>query len=159
MEKQQIDMWVMSNNDKLLPEQMSQIRSKLEQISEDKLATISFTELNSLIKLKSPTTMLIISILLGNIGVDRFMLGHKRMGILKLLTLGCIGILTIIRILNRTVSEIREIGTLELLLKLGCLGLGCAGILIIIIDWFRVQKMTKNYNFRKIMNILDGINN
>jgi len=108
MEKQQIDMWVMSNNDKLLPEQMLQIRSKLEQISEDKFTIISSVEL------KSPTIMLIVSLLVGGIGIDRFMLGQKGMGILKLLTLGCFGILAII-------------------------------------DWFKIQKMTKDYNFKKIM--------
>ena len=46
--------------------------------------------------LKDPTTLLLISIFLGSLGVDRFMLGDIGMGVLKLLTLGCCGILTII---------------------------------------------------------------
>ena len=46
--------------------------------------------------LKDPNVMLIISIFLGSIGVDRFMLGDIGMGILKLLTAGLCGILTII---------------------------------------------------------------
>ena len=37
-----------------------------------------------------------ISIFLGSLGIDRFMLGDIGMGVLKLLTLGCCGILTII---------------------------------------------------------------
>lgn len=40
--------------------------------------------------------MLIISILLGGLGIDRFMLGDTGIGVLKLLTGGCFGILTII---------------------------------------------------------------
>ena len=50
----------------------------------------------STVELKDPTTMLLISIFLGEIGVDRFMLGDVGMGILKLLTLGVCGILTIV---------------------------------------------------------------
>lgn len=45
---------------------------------------------------KDPTTLLIISIFLGTLGVDRFMLGDIGMGILKLLTVGLCGVLTII---------------------------------------------------------------
>ena len=57
------------------------------------------------IKIKDPTTLLIISLFLGGLGVDRFMLGDTGMGILKLLTGGCCGILTIIdwfTVMNRT---------------------------------------------------------
>ena len=50
----------------------------------------------STIDLKDPTTLLLISIFLGSLGIDRFMLGDIGMGVLKLLTLGCCGILTIV---------------------------------------------------------------
>ncbi len=45
---------------------------------------------------KDPGTMLVLSILFGGFGVDRFMLGDMGMGIIKLLTFGGCGILTII---------------------------------------------------------------
>ena len=50
--------------------------------------------------MKSKTTALILSILVGVLGVDRFYLGYTGMGILKLLTGGCFGILWIIDIVN-----------------------------------------------------------
>ena len=48
------------------------------------------------VEMKDPTTILLVSIFLGSLGIDRFMLGENGMGILKLLTGGCCGILTII---------------------------------------------------------------
>ena len=50
----------------------------------------------STIELKDPTTILLVSIFLGSLGIDRFMLGDTGMGVLKLLTCGCCGVLTII---------------------------------------------------------------
>lgn len=49
---------------------------------------------------KSKTTALILSILVGGLGVDRFYLGYTGMGILKLLTGGVFGILWIVDIVN-----------------------------------------------------------
>ena len=50
----------------------------------------------SAVEFKDPTTLLMVSIFLGSLGIDRFMLGETGMGILMLLTLGLCGILTII---------------------------------------------------------------
>ena len=50
--------------------------------------------------MKSKTTALILSILCGGLGVDRFYLGYTGIGILKLLTAGCFGILSLIDIIN-----------------------------------------------------------
>ena len=50
--------------------------------------------------MKSKTTALILSVLVGGLGIDRFYLGYTGMGILKLLTGGCFGILYIIDIIN-----------------------------------------------------------
>ena len=50
--------------------------------------------------MKSKTTALLLSILVGGHGVDRFYLGYTGMGVLKLLTAGVFGILWIIDIVN-----------------------------------------------------------
>ncbi len=48
------------------------------------------------LELKDPTTALIISVLLGGLGIDRFYIGDTGMGVGKLLTGGACGIWTII---------------------------------------------------------------
>lgn len=50
--------------------------------------------------MKNKTTALILSVLLGGLGIDRFYLGYTGLGVLKLLTGGCFGILYIIDIIN-----------------------------------------------------------
>ena len=51
---------------------------------------------HSTIQFKSPTTALILSILLGGYGVDRFYIDDTGMGVGKLLTCGGLGIWAII---------------------------------------------------------------
>lgn len=50
--------------------------------------------------MKDKTTAVILSALLGGLGVDRFYLGYTGMGVLKLLTGGVFGILWILDIIN-----------------------------------------------------------
>ena len=57
--------------------------------------------------MKSKTTALILSVLVGGLGIDRFYLGYTGMGILKLLTGGCFGILYIIDIVNIAAGNLR----------------------------------------------------
>lgn len=50
--------------------------------------------------MKDKTTAIILSALLGGLGVDRFYLGYTGMGVLKLLTGGVFGVMWIIDIIN-----------------------------------------------------------
>lgn len=56
--------------------------------------------------MKSKTTALILSVLVGGLGIDRFYLGYTGMGVLKLLTGGCFGILYIIDIVNISTGKL-----------------------------------------------------
>ena len=66
------------------------IEEKLKNIDEERFSLVSAVEF------KDPTTILLVSLFLGGLGIDRFMLGETGMGVLKLLTGGLCGILTII---------------------------------------------------------------
>lgn len=90
MDASKIDMYVMTNQKYLPAEKIVFIKEKLKNVDEERFALISSVEF------KDPTTILLISLFLGTFGVDRFMLGETGMGVLKLLTGGLCGILTII---------------------------------------------------------------
>lgn len=90
MDKQKIDLYLTTNAKYFEPSVIPVIRQKLEKADDTTFLSVQSCEL------KDPTTLLLISIFLGTLGIDRFMLGDTGMGILKLLTCGCCGILTII---------------------------------------------------------------
>ena len=90
MDVQKVDLFMMQNRDRFKVHDAMVIREKLLGLDDSKQQAIFMVEL------KDPTMMLIISIFLGYLGIDRFMLGDIPMGILKLLTGGLCGILAII---------------------------------------------------------------
>lgn len=111
IKKEKVDMWLMANQKHFPTEKIVYLREKLYSLSENRFSLLSTLEL------KEPTTLLLVSIFVGSFGIDRFMLGDTGMGILKFLTFGCCGILTII-------------------------------------DWFSIQKKTRELNFTNVMNML-----
>ena len=90
MEQSKIDMFIMSNNGKFTPQQFSVIREKLATLPDEKAVIVMSNQYYD------STTMLILSIILGSYGVDRFLLGDIGLGVLKLLTCGGCGIWTIV---------------------------------------------------------------
>ena len=86
MDAQRVDMFLYPHAKYFPPESINQVRDRLLAMPEDQFYRAQAIEY------KDPTTLLLISVLLGTLGVDRFMLGDIGMGILKLLTGGvCCG--------------------------------------------------------------------
>ena len=90
MEQQKLDMFIMTNKKYFPEEKIMYLKDKLRTMDEEKFGLIST------IDFKDPTTLLLVSIFPGTPGIDRFMTGDTGMGVLKLLTAGCCGILTIV---------------------------------------------------------------
>lgn len=111
MEAQKVDMFIMSNGKYFESHHINLIRERLIELDDSKWVMLSTTQF------KDPTTTLIISILAGSLGIDRFMIGDTGLGIGKLLTCGGFGIWAII-------------------------------------DWFMIQKATREKNMEKIQQLI-----
>jgi TM2 domain-containing membrane protein YozV len=111
MEAQKVDMFIMSNAKFFESHQVNIVRERLISLDDSKWAMIST------IQFKDPTTILIVSILAGSLGIDRFMIGDTGLGVGKLLTCGGLGIWSIV-------------------------------------DWFMIQKVTREKNMQKIQMFL-----
>jgi TM2 domain-containing membrane protein YozV len=57
--------------------------------------------------MKNKSTTLILSILLGEFGVDRFYLGYTGLGVLKLLTFGGLGVWWLIDIIKIATNKMK----------------------------------------------------
>ncbi|NJN27529.1 MAG: TM2 domain-containing protein [Cyclobacteriaceae bacterium] len=90
MDAQKVDMFIMTNAKFLESHQINAVRDRLIASDDTKWGMIST------VQLKDPTTSLIVSILAGSLGIDRFMIGDTGLGIGKLLTCGGFGIWTIV---------------------------------------------------------------
>lgn len=86
MKEKDVNMFLMMNKDDLPEANLPLIRQRLLEMDENEWANIS------MIQFKSTMTMLLISIFVGWLGVDRFMLNQTGAGIGKLLTGGGCGI-------------------------------------------------------------------
>ena len=90
MDQQKVDMYIASNAKFFDSYLIPQINDMLSKADDSKFLQIQAANL------KDPTTILIISIFGGHLGIDRFMLGDTGMGIAKLLTCGGLGIWTLV---------------------------------------------------------------
>lgn len=90
MDAQKVDIFIMTNGKYFESQHIMHIRDRLLAVDESKWAFLQT------IPFKDPTTSLILSILVGYLGVDRFYIGDVGLGIGKLLTCGGLGIWAIV---------------------------------------------------------------
>lgn len=90
MEEQKVNMYMASLMGYFKERDAILIREKLLEVDDSKYGMLSVVDL------KNPTTVFVGSLLAGCFGVDRFMIGDVGLGVLKLLTFGLCGVLTII---------------------------------------------------------------
>ncbi|RYD56222.1 MAG: TM2 domain-containing protein [Sphingobacteriales bacterium] len=90
MDSQKVEMYMMNYSKYVEGDKLMILKEMLQRADDSK-----FMRLQA-ISLKDPTMMLIVSLLAGGLGIDRFMLGDTGMGIGKLLTCGGLGIWAIV---------------------------------------------------------------
>lgn len=90
MDSQKVDMFVMTNAKYFPPESIPQVRDRLLNMDDSRFVMVQS------IQYKDPTTSLIVSLLAGSLGIDRFIIGDTGLGVGKLLTCGGVGIWTIV---------------------------------------------------------------
>jgi TM2 domain-containing membrane protein YozV len=90
MDAQKVDMFLIANSKFFESHQIPYIHERILKMDDSK-----FIMLQS-INFRDPTTMIIVSLIGGHLGIDRFMLGETGLGIAKLLTCGGLGIWAIV---------------------------------------------------------------
>jgi TM2 domain-containing membrane protein YozV len=90
MNIQQADMYLMANANYFEAYQIPAIREMLLKADDSRFVMVQS------VPLKDPTLMLILSLIAGSLGVDRFLVGDVGLGVAKLLTCGGLGIWAIV---------------------------------------------------------------
>ena len=90
MDAQRVDMYLMTHGKMFEAHQIPTIRELMLKADDSRFIALQASNL------KDPTLMLIVSLLAGTLGIDRFMVGDTGMGIGKLLTCGGLGIWAIV---------------------------------------------------------------
>ena len=81
---------MMQNGKKFTTADVMIVKQKLESLTPEQIQLLAAGDY------LDPTTNVIVSVLVGSLGIDRFLIGQTGWGILKLLTGGALGVWTIV---------------------------------------------------------------
>jgi TM2 domain-containing membrane protein YozV len=90
MDAHKVDMFILANNKYFEEHNLIAIREQLLKLDESKWSLLQMQQFHD------PIISLIVSILAGSIGIDRFLVGDIGLGVAKLLTCGGLGIWIIV---------------------------------------------------------------
>jgi len=90
MDNQKVEMFLMTKGKYFESYQLTAIRDRMLQVDESRWMAIQTLEFHD------PTTILIVSLLAGSLGIDRFLIGDVGLGVGKLLTCGGLGVWAIV---------------------------------------------------------------
>jgi hypothetical protein len=130
MEASKVDFFMQSTLGKFPDDKIFLINERVKNMDDSKFPLLQSK------KYKNPTAMLIISIFVGSLGIDRFILGNYALGLLKFITI----------YLSTYAVDRFIFGLLEYII--------IGGVIIwIFVDWIIMIKSTKKKNFRKFMTV------
>ena len=86
MEKEKIDQFLLVNGKNFPEESISSIKQILTDMDDEKYNELISTQW------KNPTIGFLLAFFLGGLGADRFWLGQVGLGVLKLITIGGLGL-------------------------------------------------------------------
>ena len=138
--EQSVERYLLLNSTFFPQEKVSQIKDKL-------LSNESAFNRARLMTLKDPNTLLLISVFVGQLGVDRFLINKKATGALKL-------IFWLIAYVCMFVSFFVILNDATKFIGWFLLSLYMVFLIVWIIDLCKIRNMTKEYNYSLIMNIL-----
>ncbi len=138
--EQSVERYLFLNSTFFPQEKVSQIKDKL-------LSNESIFNRARLMTLKDPNTLLLISVFVGQLGVDRFLINKKATGALKL-------IFWLIAYVCMFVSFFVILNDATKFIGWFLLSLYLVFLIVWIIDLCKIRNMTKEYNYSLIMNIL-----
>lgn len=138
--EQSVERYLFLNSTFFPQEKVSQIKDKL-------LSNESVFNRARLMTLKDPNTLLLISVFVGQLGVDRFLINKKATGALKL-------IFWLIAYVCMFVSFFVILNDATKFIGWFLLSLYLVFLIVWVIDLCKIRNMTKEYNYSLIMNIL-----
>ena len=134
MEKSKLNFFIQTKGKFFPQEKIYTIREKLEKTDDRKADMLNVMEF------KNPTTITLLAVFLGALGIDRFQTGSTGIGVLKIVGF-FVGAIAYAIALN--VRGMQFLALIQL-----------AYYIWLIVEMFTASKRTKNYNYQKLIEAL-----